>query len=115
MVSRLASHYPERFAAYAFLVVAFWPVLPPEDIQVSLENWKKLYGSELFGYWRFHSEPDSAELIQSHVCVRARSFRTTLRLGRAADRLVLQPLVPARSRDLGDSHGADRGGEAEPA
>ena len=67
-VSRLASYYPDRFVAYAFLAV---PYIPPRGPMGSFEDFLKLMrtltGSDLFGYWLFFSEDDVDQVIRTHV------------------------------------------------
>ncbi|GJE83987.1 alpha/beta-hydrolase [Phanerochaete sordida] len=67
LVSRLASHFPERFLGYTFLAVPFLPVVPPEDFHALLERQRVEYGHEKCGYWLFFSEPDVDAIIQAHI------------------------------------------------
>ena len=51
VTSRLASYYPERFAAFAFLAGGYYPLLLGFDVKTALEFNMKNFKSELFGYW----------------------------------------------------------------
>ena len=70
-VSRLASYFPERFVAYAWLDVGHMP--PPKHTTNTHEfaQWLSKVEAEnnakLWGYWAFFCSEDAPEIIASHV------------------------------------------------
>ncbi|KZT30637.1 epoxide hydrolase [Neolentinus lepideus HHB14362 ss-1] len=66
IVSRLASYYPERFTAYAFLAVGYQPPMPTFDVQQALQMTKQRLGYELYGYWMFFSSEGADRIIDNH-------------------------------------------------
>ncbi|KAI0266435.1 alpha/beta-hydrolase [Gloeopeniophorella convolvens] len=67
VVSRLANRYPERFLAFAFLSVGYFPPETTEfDADAVADLWKKDIGRESFGYFEFFSAEDAASVIESH-------------------------------------------------
>lgn len=68
-VSRLASYHPDRFVAYAFVVVPFCPVSPDNEFHASLVNTEKLFGYPLYSYWLFFGEGDADGLFRKHVSI----------------------------------------------
>ena len=67
-VSRLASWYPERVTAYAFIAVPY--IAPwPQDFhyETYLSGTKEDHGYEIFGYWAFFNRDDVDRIIQEHV------------------------------------------------
>ncbi|KAF9022958.1 alpha/beta-hydrolase [Hymenopellis radicata] len=67
VASRLANYFPDRFIAYAFMAVAYVPPSTENKYEAMLEFTKKAFGYELFGYWRFFSEPDAVEVVEAHM------------------------------------------------
>ena len=51
VTSRLASYYPQRFVAFAFLAGGYYPLLVGFDVGAALAFNKQNFQSELFGYW----------------------------------------------------------------
>lgn len=51
LAARLAAYYPERFAGFAFLTVAYSPPQPDFNLSQVLQDTKRAFGYELFGYW----------------------------------------------------------------
>ncbi|KAL0951357.1 hypothetical protein HGRIS_008061 [Hohenbuehelia grisea] len=66
ITGRLANLYPDRFLGFGFLAVGYSPPRPDFDLDVVLAQTKKAVGYELFGYWKFFSEPDAANLIEKN-------------------------------------------------
>lgn len=67
-ISRLANYFPERVAAYAFLVAPYGGPEPIIDFDVWLQMSKQMAGYELVGYWSFLGEDADAEnIILNHV------------------------------------------------
>lgn len=66
-VSRLASYYPERVIAYAFLAASFIGPIPPIPFDAFLEYIKQQVGYELYGYWKFYSEPGLDQFVRDHL------------------------------------------------
>ncbi|KDQ63387.1 hypothetical protein JAAARDRAFT_202842 [Jaapia argillacea MUCL 33604] len=67
ITSRLASYYPDRFLAFAFLAVGYLPPSPNLDIQQMLTQSKELLGYELFGYWNFFSSEGADRIIENNM------------------------------------------------
>ena len=51
LTSRLASYYPERFKAYAFVAVGYSPTSAGFDYETALTMIKQAVGYETYGYW----------------------------------------------------------------
>ncbi|KAF8064071.1 alpha/beta-hydrolase [Lyophyllum atratum] len=66
LVSRLANYHPDRFIAFAFLVVSY---VYPSDAKLEdvLALTKQLVGYELLGYWAFFSEKDAHEIVEKNM------------------------------------------------
>lgn len=67
-ISRLGNYFPERVAAYAFLVAPYGAPEPLIDFNTWLQMSKQMAGYELVGYWPFFGEDVDAEnIILDHV------------------------------------------------
>lgn len=51
LTSRLASYYPERFKAFAFVAVGYSPTSEGFDYEVAATKIKEAIGYETYGYW----------------------------------------------------------------
>lgn len=51
LVSRLASYYPERFKAYAFLAIGYSATFAGFEYEAFLASIKQAVGYETYGYW----------------------------------------------------------------
>ncbi|KAF8922734.1 alpha/beta-hydrolase [Mucidula mucida] len=67
ITSRLANYFPDRFIAYAFMAVAYIAPTTENNYEAMLEFTKKAFGYELFGYWRFFSEPDAVKIVEERM------------------------------------------------
>ncbi|CDO71355.1 hypothetical protein BN946_scf184908.g113 [Trametes cinnabarina] len=65
--SRLASYYPQRFKAFAFLAGGYYPLLAGFDIATALAFNKQHFQSELFGYWLFLAEDGAKKVADAHL------------------------------------------------
>ncbi|KAK0204252.1 Alpha/Beta hydrolase protein [Desarmillaria ectypa] len=103
--SRLANYYPDRFIAFGFLAVGYFPPGTEKDYyepmlalvcssisagaitQIILQS-KKTFGYEVFGYWSFYSSDGADKIIEDNM----ESF---LRLLYAQDpKLMITDLAP---------------------
>ena len=66
-VSRLATHFPERFIAYAFFAVPYVVVRPPIPYEQLLAFSKAKYGYELYGYWEYLASEEFEVDFRAHV------------------------------------------------
>ncbi|KAG6876514.1 hypothetical protein C0992_012610 [Termitomyces sp. T32_za158] len=66
VVSRLANYYPDRFVAFAFLALGYFP---PSSMKFadSYAQTSEIAGRELFGYWYFFAEKGAPELIEKNI------------------------------------------------
>ena len=53
LVSRLASYYPERFKAYAFLAIGYSATFAGFEYEAFLASIKQAIGYETYGYWEY--------------------------------------------------------------
>ncbi|KAI9001416.1 alpha/beta-hydrolase [Trametes punicea] len=67
VTSRLASYYPQRFAAFAFLAGGYYPLLAGFDIATALAFNQQNFQSELFGYWVFLAEEGAKNVVDAHL------------------------------------------------
>ncbi|KAI0772090.1 alpha/beta-hydrolase [Trametes elegans] len=67
VTSRLASYYPQRFAAFAFLAGGYYPLLLGFDVSSALAFNQQQFQSELFGYWLFLAEDGAKEIVNAHL------------------------------------------------
>jgi hypothetical protein len=74
VTSRVAQLQSGRFDGFAFLALGYMPPNPNFEIHKVNEMTKQRYGYHLLGYQIYHSQPGTAETIESHV----RSFDTGL-------------------------------------
>ncbi|KAJ3555945.1 hypothetical protein NM688_g2295 [Phlebia brevispora] len=65
--SRLASHFPDRFLAYAFLAVPYVPLHSSIKFEDYLAAAKQRNGYETFGYWLFFSSEEADNVIKQHI------------------------------------------------
>lgn len=67
LCSRLANYRADRFAAFAFFALGYFP--PAPDFDVSAINAHSLvkHGYENFGYWNFFAKDEAAKVIEEHV------------------------------------------------
>ena len=66
-VSRLASWFPERIRAYAFLCAPYMVPQPGSNIERFMAEVRALVGRDTFGYWYFFAEDDANDLMQRNV------------------------------------------------
>ncbi|KAL7282296.1 hypothetical protein ACG7TL_003766 [Trametes sanguinea] len=67
VTSRLASYYPQRFKAFAFLAGGYYPLLAGFDMATALAFNKQNFQSELFGYWLFLAEDGAKKVVDAHL------------------------------------------------
>ena len=67
--SRLINFFPERILAAAFIAVGYIPAKGRSNWRDFMEQTKKAFGREVFGYQLFFVEDDAAEIIEKHVGV----------------------------------------------
>ncbi|KAI0368116.1 alpha/beta-hydrolase [Pilatotrama ljubarskyi] len=67
VTSRLASYYPQRFAAFAFLAGGYYPLLAGFDVNTALAFNQEHFQSELFGYWLFLAEDGAKDVVNAHL------------------------------------------------
>ncbi|KAI0644398.1 alpha/beta-hydrolase [Trametes meyenii] len=66
VLSRLANLYEDRFSAFAWVAVSYWPpAREPLDIDALIARMRAETGNEHFGYWKFFSRSD-AHLYYPH-------------------------------------------------
>lgn len=65
LTSRLANFYPDRFLAFAFLAAGYAPP-STKSYEEQTEHLKQFAPYELYGYWKFFSEPGADKIIESH-------------------------------------------------
>lgn len=67
LCSRLANYRADRFAAFAFFALGYFP--PAPDFDVAAINAQSLVknGYENFGYWNFFAKDEAAKVIEEHV------------------------------------------------
>ncbi|KAG6876315.1 hypothetical protein C0992_000106 [Termitomyces sp. T32_za158] len=66
VVSRLANYYPDRFVAFAFLALGYFPPSSTKFAD-SYTQTSEIVGRELFGYWYFLAEEGAPELIEKNI------------------------------------------------
>jgi len=66
LTSRLASYYPDRFLAFAFLAVGYAPSGTGFEYEAFLDRTKKAVGRDIFGYWDFFKEDGAEQILQEH-------------------------------------------------
>ncbi|KAG6895865.1 hypothetical protein C0992_011964 [Termitomyces sp. T32_za158] len=66
VVSRLANYYPDRFVAFAFLALGYYP---PSSMKFadSYTQTFEIAGRDLFGYRYFFAEEGAPELIEKNI------------------------------------------------
>ncbi|KAL5495459.1 hypothetical protein ACEPAI_922 [Sanghuangporus weigelae] len=66
--SRIANYFQDRFEAFAFLAIAYFPPIP-DGLQIDAINdvSEKMYGYRYLGYWRFFERDDASEIIEAHL------------------------------------------------
>ncbi|KAK1219432.1 hypothetical protein PQX77_017867 [Marasmius sp. AFHP31] len=64
--SRLVQFYPDRVSAFGLFAVGYQAPGPDFDYQKALAFTKEKIGYELFGYWAFFNEDDSAKLCEDN-------------------------------------------------
>ncbi|KAJ3757956.1 Alpha/Beta hydrolase protein [Lentinula raphanica] len=68
IVGRLANYFPERFFAFGFISVGYFP---PSILEANMSEINNIttqaIGYEIFGYWDFFSSDGANELIESHL------------------------------------------------
>jgi hypothetical protein len=67
VASRVAQLQSKRFDGFAYFALGYVPPNPDFDIHKVNAMAKQHYGYEPFGYAVYHSEPGTAEMIESHV------------------------------------------------
>ncbi|KAJ3557328.1 hypothetical protein NM688_g1530 [Phlebia brevispora] len=65
--SRLASYFPDRFIAYAFLAVPYVPLYLPIKFEDFLAAWKQRNGYDTYGYWPFFSSEQADRVLKDHI------------------------------------------------
>ncbi|KAH8120118.1 alpha/beta-hydrolase [Phellopilus nigrolimitatus] len=65
--SRLANYYPERFAAFAFFALGYFPPYAGFDLEVINAASIKKNGYTKFGYWKFFAREDAAKIVEDHM------------------------------------------------
>ncbi|KZS93137.1 alpha/beta-hydrolase [Sistotremastrum niveocremeum HHB9708] len=65
--ARLANLYPDRFLAFAFLSVGYYPPRPDFEIESFLAVSKQHFGYETFGYWKWFNDDSSPALIEKNI------------------------------------------------
>jgi soluble epoxide hydrolase/lipid-phosphate phosphatase len=65
--SRIAQLYSDRFDGFGFLALGYMPPMPDFDVHKINAETKEKLGYELLGYQIYNSQPDTADMIESHV------------------------------------------------
>ncbi|PBK94936.1 alpha/beta-hydrolase [Armillaria gallica] len=65
--SRLANYYPDRFLAFGFLAVGYYPPNIPQPYEEAIQTLKQHIGTELYGYWSFLSETDAHTKVEKNL------------------------------------------------
>ncbi|THH32678.1 hypothetical protein EUX98_g1521 [Antrodiella citrinella] len=66
-VARLATYFPERFHAFAFLAVPYAIPDPTGTLEQATAFVKSLLGYEPYGYWDFFNEDDADKVLLDHL------------------------------------------------
>ncbi|CCL99356.1 uncharacterized protein FIBRA_01374 [Fibroporia radiculosa] len=66
LVARLASYFPERFLAFAFLAVGYSASHVNYSYSAVTDRLAQTLGYNPFGYWRFFTEEGAADIIMNH-------------------------------------------------
>ncbi|KAK0203846.1 Alpha/Beta hydrolase protein [Desarmillaria ectypa] len=64
--SRLANYYPDRFLAFGFLALGYYPLNLPKPYEEAIIL-KKRIGMELYGYWSVLSENDAHTKLEKNL------------------------------------------------
>ena len=67
LCSRLANYFPERFAAFAFFALGYFPPVPGFDIDAVNTASIKQNGYAKFGYWKFYATDGASDVLEAHV------------------------------------------------
>jgi len=66
LCSRLANYRADRFAAFAFFALGYFPPMPDFDIDAMNAQSLEKHGYENFGYWNFFAKDEAAKVIEEH-------------------------------------------------
>ncbi|EPS95748.1 hypothetical protein FOMPIDRAFT_1131820 [Fomitopsis schrenkii] len=67
VTSRLASYYPERFKAYAFVALGYSPSTAGFDYEAAMRMIKQAIGYDAYGYWELFCEDGADKIIEAHL------------------------------------------------
>ncbi|KAL1950606.1 hypothetical protein VTO73DRAFT_5730 [Trametes versicolor] len=68
ILSRMANLFDERFHAYAWNAVGYWPPQPsPMDIDALIEQLKEQTGDPRYGYWKFFNLDDAHVVCDQNI------------------------------------------------
>lgn len=76
MNSRLATYYPERVSAYAWLAVPYFSQFTFSNFSDYVAFAQQQNGYDERGYWFFMSEDDADAVFQAHVSVYSRKIHS---------------------------------------
>ncbi|KAF9022510.1 alpha/beta-hydrolase [Hymenopellis radicata] len=63
---RLANYFEDRFLAFAFLAVGYWPPSGPTYAELSNQSLQTV-GYDQWGYWAFFSQDDAPQIVSDNV------------------------------------------------
>lgn len=91
----MANLFDERFHAYAWNAIGYWPPQPsPIDIDARIEHLKKQTGDPRFGYWKFFDEDDAHVVCDQNVSAPCWVSRPAIDTSRIQIDSFLQLLYP---------------------
>ncbi|EIW62596.1 alpha/beta-hydrolase [Trametes versicolor FP-101664 SS1] len=68
ILARLANLFDERFHAYAWIAIGYWPPSPsPMDVDALIEYLKAQTGDPCYGYWKFFSSDDAHVVCERNI------------------------------------------------
>ncbi|KAI0666633.1 alpha/beta-hydrolase [Trametes maxima] len=68
VMSRLADLHEDRFHAFAWISLAYWPPSrEPMDVDALIAHMRATTGNERFGYWKFYSKPDAYLICEKNI------------------------------------------------
>ncbi|KAH8105366.1 epoxide hydrolase [Cristinia sonorae] len=67
VVSRMASYFPERFLAFAYLAIPYIIPDPDLDFEKLVAMMTSILGYNPYGYWEFFNEDNAADVFAKHL------------------------------------------------
>lgn len=91
----MANLFDERFHAYAWNALGYWPPRPsPIDIDTLIEQMKEQTGDPRFGYWKFFNLDDAYVVCDQNVSAPYDGFRPAINRPRIQIDSFLQLVYP---------------------